>query len=42
MFDDFDTQYLEKWDTTNYLIPLNKCIDLHDFVSTIKQLTSSC
>lgn len=42
MFDDFDTQYLEKWDTTNYLIPLNQCIGLHDFVDTIKQLTSSC
>ena len=42
MFDDFDTQYLEKWDTTNYLIPLNQCIGLNECVDVLKQITPSC
>jgi hypothetical protein len=42
MFDSFDKQYLKQWNTTNYLIPLNQCIGLEEFIDTIKQLTSSC
>ena len=39
LFDEFDTQVIEEWNTTNYLIPLNLCIDLSTFIATIKELT---
>ena len=42
MFADFDAQYLETCDTTNYLIPLNQCIGLNEFVDVLKQITPSC
>jgi hypothetical protein len=41
LFNSFDTQYLPSWDTTNYLIPLDKCIGLVEFVELIKQSTLS-
>ncbi len=39
LFDEFDTQLIEEWNTTNYLIPLNLCMDLNTFIATIKELT---
>jgi hypothetical protein len=41
LFNSFDTQYLANWDTTNYLIPLDKCIGLDEFVELIKKSTLS-
>jgi hypothetical protein len=42
LFDSFDTQYLPHWDTTNYLIPLDVCIGLDDFVKIIKESIQGC
>ena len=39
--DSFDTKYILKWKSTNYLIPLGQCISLADFVDVIK-LISPC
>ena len=41
-FGSFDTKYIDKWNATNYLIPLTQCISLNEFVDNIKLLTSSC
>ncbi len=41
LFNSFDTQYLANWGTTNYLIPLDECIGLVEFVKLIKQSTLS-
>ena len=41
LFDSFDTKYISKWKSANYLIPLDQCISLAAFVDVIK-LTAPC
>ena len=38
LFDNFDTKYIEKWGSTNYLIPLDNCLDLDEFIDVLNQL----
>ena len=42
LFDSFDTKYIDKWNATNYLVPLNQCVSLDEFVDDIKLISSSC
>ena len=42
LFDSFDTKYIDKWNATNYLVPLNQCMSLDEFVDNLKLLTPSC
>ena len=41
-FDCFDTKHIDKLNATHYLVPLNQCISLDEFVDDIKLLTSVC
>ena len=36
LFDSFDTKYILKWKSTNYLIPLDQCTSLAELVDNIK------
>ena len=42
LFDSFDTKCIDKWNATNYLVPLNQCINLDEFVDNLKLVTPSC
>ena len=42
LFDGCDAKHIEKWNATQYLVPLNQCITFDEFVDNIKLLAPCC